>query len=111
MSLLSRLTVTNPVLSRSLSTSAVTFKQIKHKETDKRIVVEGVLESKKQETKVGSWEGCGHGKHECHPFCKSLIVGEVKHTDVLILDQFIDSKGQMYSREDLKICPVRLLRP
>lgn len=108
MSLLSRLSFPNSLISRSLSTSAVTFKQIKHKETDKKIVVEGVLDSKAsgQETKIGSWEGCGHGKHECHPFCKSPIVGEVKHTDVLILDQFIDSKGQMYSREDLKICPV-----
>ena len=30
----------------------------------------------------------------------------MKHTDVLILDQFVDSKGEMISREDLGICSV-----
>ena len=34
---------------------------------------------------------------------------EVKHTDVLILNQFVDSKGEMYSQEDLGICMVGLI--
>ena len=65
---------------------------------------------------------CREGKSHCHPFCRSPIVGlvgslkldwlecsllfQVKHTDVLILDQFVDSKGEMYRQDELGICKV-----
>ena len=95
---------------RSLNTSVTAFKQIKHTETDNRIVVEGVMDTHKatdQKTVTGSAPKCTGGSHQCHPFCKSPIVKEVRHTDVLILNQFVDSKGEMYSKEDLGICTVR----
>ena len=94
---------------RSLNTSVTAFKQIKHTETDNRIVVEGVMDTHKatdQKTSLSAPK-CAGGSHQCHPFCKSPIVKEVKHTDVLILNQFVDSKGEMYSKEDLGICTVR----
>merc|ERR1711874_427244 len=47
---------------------------------------------------------CREGKEMCHPFCRSPIVEMVKHTDVLILDQFVDSRGEMTSRDELGIC-------
>ena len=80
------------------------LKEIVHTETDGRIVVEGV--PKPADTKTVDLSTCCGGQAGCHPFCRSPIVSEVKHTDVLILDQFVDSKGQMYSEEELAICKV-----
>ena len=94
------------VSSRSLYMSASCHKQIRHTETEQRIVVEGVMPAPAAPAPAGSVGACGGGKHQCHPFCKSPIVNKVKHTDVLILDQFVDSKGEMYSMHDLKICTV-----
>ena len=40
-------------------------------------------------------------------------MSEVKHTDVLILDQFTDSRGCLYPQEELQICQrqwVRILK-
>ena len=105
MTALCRIVIAPRQLTRALSLSVGSFKQIKHVETEKKIVVEGVMEDvnvKNTDLAVGP---CG-SRHQCHPFCKSPIVKDVKHTDVLILDQFVDSKGQMYSKEDLKICNV-----
>ena len=36
----------------------------------------------------------------------SPLVSKVKHTDVFIMDQFVNSKGKMYSVEELAICNV-----
>ena len=105
MTTLCRIVIAPRQLTRALSLSVGSFKQIKHVETEKKIVVEGVMEDvnvKNTDLAVGP---CG-SRHQCHPFCKSPIVKDVKHTDVLILDQFVDSRGQMYSKEDLKICNV-----
>lgn len=88
---------------RHFHVTPAAFKEIVHTETDKKIVVEGVMP--RTEVKSSATR-CSGGNYECHPFCKSPIVGQVKHTDVLILDQFVDSKGEMYSKEDLKICTV-----
>ncbi len=103
MSLLCRAVMVSRQFSRHLSLTPAVFKEIRHTETDKKIVVEGVMPRTEANTAV---KCCGGGQHECHPFCKSPIVDKVKHTDVLILDQFLDSKGEMYSKEDLKICNV-----
>ena len=103
MSLLCRAVMVSRQSSRHLSLTPAVFKEIRHTETDKKIVVEGVMPRTEANSAV---KCCGGGQHECHPFCKSPIVDKVKHTDVLILDQFLDSKGEMYSKEDLKICNV-----
>jgi len=84
------------------------LKDIVHTETDGKIVVEGV--PKPADTKTATLNTCGGGQAGCHPFCKSPIVTQVKHTDVLILDQFVDSKGQMYSEEELNICKRQWVR-
>ena len=82
-------------------------KDIKHTEDGNKIVVEGVHLSQPNASKTTlTTTGCNSGQANCHPFCRSPIVGQVKHTDVLILDQFVDSKGQMYSQEELEICSV-----
>ena len=94
---------------RTFNTSLAAFKEIKHTNTDNKIVVEGIIDSRQsQPTEQKSVPGpkCGVGSPSCHPFCKSPIVKEVKHTDVLILNQFVDSKGEMYSQEELGICTV-----
>ena len=103
MSLLCRAALVSRQPIRHFCLTPAVFKEIKHTETDKKIVVEGVMPRKEVDTSV---KCCSGGQHECHPFCKSPIVSKVKHTDVLILDQFVDSKGEMYSKEDLKICNV-----
>merc|ERR550519_2165573 len=54
--------------------------------------------------------GCADGKANCHPFCRSPIVAQVKHTDVLILDQFLMESGEMHSQEDLGICRRQWIR-
>ena len=92
---------------RNFNTSLVAFKQIRHTETDNKILVEGILDKPQANTtEQNSGAKCGVGSHSCHPFCKSPIVNQVKHTDVLILNQFVDSRGEMYSQEDLGICMV-----
>ena len=103
MSLLCRAVMVSRQSSRHFSLTPAVSKEIRHTETDKKIVVEGVMPRNEANTAV---KCCGGGQHECHPFCKSPIVDKVKHTDVLSLDQFLDSKGEMYSKEDLKICNV-----
>ena len=104
MASLCRMVLVPKQFCRQLSVSVICNKEIKHSESDKKIVVEGIMEAKQNNFSKEFKSGCGN--HQCHPFCKSPIVSEVKHTDVLILDQFIDSKGEMYSREDLRICMV-----
>ena len=109
MSGLFKVSVLPRQLARNFNTSLVAFKQIKHTETDNKILVEGILDKPQAnvtEQKSVAKCGGGGGAHSCHPFCKSPIVKEVKHTDVLILNQFVDSKGEMYSQEDLGICMV-----
>ena len=95
-------------LCRHFSVTVNLAKEIKHTETDKKITVEGVLPTTSPASVPVSVKSCC-GDHQCHPFCKSPLASQVKHTDVLILDQFVDSKGQMYSMEDLKICKVTLM--
>eukprot|EP00092_Neocalanus_flemingeri_P067770 GFUD01082762.1.p1 GENE.GFUD01082762.1~~GFUD01082762.1.p1 ORF type:complete len:186 (+),score=56.00 GFUD01082762.1:48-605(+) len=77
-------------------------KEIVHTESGTKIVVEGVTPPSVT-TSVPATT-CREGQTSCHPFCRSPIVAQVKHTDVLILDQFVDSRGQIYSQEELGIC-------
>ena len=96
---------TNTMASRLFSTGpCMMAKNILHTEEGNRIVVEGVPVPSSTSTITTST--CREGQAGCHPFCRSPIVGQVKHTDVLILDQFVDSRGQMYSQEELGICLV-----
>jgi hypothetical protein len=85
-------------------TRVVGLKEIETIEEGNRIIIQGkIVESPRQGLVVHccSQEG---GNSKCHPFCKSSIAPLVKHTDVLILDQFVDSRGQLFSQENLGIC-------
>ena len=84
------------------TSSSFGVKRIVESESGDRIVVEG-----RQEAEQLGRPCCGGGPQSgCHPFCQSPLVNQVKHTDVLILDQFVDSKGEMYARDQLRICQV-----
>lgn len=92
------------VAGRALSTSIVPrYKEIQHREEGKRVVVEAVQVPAPPTERVVT-EGCREGRAHCHPFCRSPVVGQVKHTDVLILQQFLTKEGSVYSQEDLGIC-------
>ena len=97
-----------PILIRSaklLSTSSVMMvKKIEHTEDGNKIIVEAFKVEDNSNAILPP--ACKSGQTSCHPFCKSHIVAQVKHTDVLILDQFIDSRGEMYSQDELQICSV-----
>ena len=85
------------------------MKEIKHSEKDNHIIVEGVYVSGENK-QMKAADTCRGGQVACHSFCKSPFVAQVKHTDVFILNQFVDSKGQMYSQEELEICHVSIYR-
>jgi len=89
--------------------SALLYKDIHHKEEGKKIVVEGVKVASPNTANLVT-EGCREGRQHCHPFCRSPIVGQVKHTDVLVIDQFLTSTGEIYSQEDLGICKRQWIR-
>ena len=88
---------------RHFSTSSLFgVKRIVESESGDRIVVEG-----RQEAEQLGRPCCGGATQSgCHPFCQSPLVNQVKHTDVLILDQFVDSTDKMYARDELRICKV-----
>ena len=110
---------------RSFSASTVLFyKDIHHKEEGKKIVVQGVGVTSPNTANVVT-EGCREGRQHCHPFCRSPVVGQVcvshvfpaihslsqvKHTDVLLIDQFLTSTGEMYSQDELGICKRQWVR-
>merc|ERR1712107_386067 len=91
-------------MKRGFSASSVLFyKDVQHKEEGKKIVVQGVTVASPNKSNVVT-EGCREGRQHCHPFCRSPVVGQVKHTDVLLIDQFLTSTGEMYSQDELGIC-------
>jgi len=46
----------------------------------------------------------------CHPFCRFNFVHEVKHTDVLIISQFMDSSGKIMDKEVTGLCQRQHVR-
>jgi len=97
-------------MKRGFSASSVLFyKDVDHKEEGKKIVVQGVSVASPNKSNVVT-EGCREGRQHCHPFCRSPVVGQVKHTDVLLIDQFLTSTGEMYSQDELGICKRQWVR-
>ena len=112
-------------MKRGFSASSVLFyKDVQHKEEGKKIVVQGVTVASPNKSNVVT-EGCREGRQHCHPFCRSPVVGQVcvshafpaihslcqvKHTDVLLIDQFLTSTGEMYSQDELGICKRQWVR-
>lgn len=84
---------------RTVTTSAVLrIKQIEIQKQDESVVIQGVTsESPRQSLML---------KEACQPkFCPECTLGlEVKHTDVLILSQYVRSDGCMLPRRITGLC-------
>jgi len=79
------------------------------KKTGKRnISVEGVVSDLPNQKLVAPTfskaNGCQNASESCHPLCRFDFVHEIKHTDVLILKQFMDNKGQVINRQITGLC-------
>ncbi|XP_040581351.1 large ribosomal subunit protein mL66 [Lepeophtheirus salmonis] len=87
------------------------LKEIKvcnNKEKNTR-TIEGVFMDSSRKAKLLELpQACGN--ENCHPFCKFSESHNVKHTDVLILNQFVDSRGKMLNRIDTGLCNRQYLR-
>ena len=74
----------------------------------RNISIEGVVnEIPKQNLIMPAYSnanGCQSAGANCHPLCRFSSVHEIKHTDVLILKQFMDHEGKMISREVTGLC-------
>ena len=72
------------------------------------ISIEGVVSDLPKENLIlssySSANGCKSASENCHPLCRFSAVHEIKHTDVLILKQFLDHEGKMISREITGLC-------
>jgi len=85
-------------------------------EKDKTTTIEGVhIPSKQTRVLQPPEEAKYHGRacgsqpdhvmsKQCHPFCRFDFVHQVKHTDVLILSQFMDSSGKIMNQEVTGLC-------
>ncbi|XP_054724517.1 39S ribosomal protein S18a, mitochondrial-like [Uloborus diversus] len=84
---------------RSISVSASNYlKEIHRAETENQIVVEGVKIKSDREGRVinnASLQGC--------PLCK-LGLKNLRHTDILILSQFINSDGSIINQNVTGLC-------
>jgi len=101
-----------------LSTSAcLPLRKIVKNVDDKTTTVEGVYipsdrkDNLLQPSVEASYSGtpcksepCNAVTRSCHPFCRFNFVHEVKHTDVLIISQFMDSQGKIMDREVTGLC-------
>ena len=74
----------------------------------KKIIVEGIVNHLPNERLVAptysNTRGCQNVSENCHPLCRFNFVHEIKHTDVLILRQFMENGGQIISREITGLC-------
>ena len=95
---------------RLFSTSSTqNIRKIIVKEEGKIITIEGKPEESPRTKNLidpnlfASANSCETYKN-CHPLCKFDKIHEIKHTDVLILDQFTDSNGDIIPRDITNLC-------
>ena len=99
----------NNKFSRCLSLSSQHYvREIFITEKNKTITIEGVSKDSKRKQNTINPEilrskSCG-AKENCHALCRFSQVNEVKHTDILILEQFVDSKGKTIPRDITGLC-------
>ena len=105
-----------PSVTRTLSTcSVLNVREIKISEQDpdnktgkRNISVEGVVSDIPKQKFIAptysKTNGCQTVSDVCHPLCRFSFVKEIKHTDVLILIQFMDHEGKMISRKVTGLC-------
>ena len=77
-------------------------------EKGKTIIVEGVeRESERKNCLINPEfprKNSCDAKGSCHSLCQFDEVHEIKHTDVLILEQFVDNSGKIISRDVTGLC-------
>ncbi|CAL8111434.1 unnamed protein product [Orchesella dallaii] len=87
---------------KSLSTTcACKVKQITVNEVDDKIVIEGKVVPSPREKYLAKLPTNPTGCKEC-PLCRLGLT--VRHTDVLIISQFVNSKGKQLPREVTGLC-------
>ena len=97
--------------SRSLSVSTPrSYREVTVKEDGKKITIEGIPKESERKGRLiepdflkRSSDSC-EVKHNCHSLCKFSQVHEIKHTDVLILEQFVESNGKIIPRNVTGLC-------
>ena len=111
-----------PSIMRTFSScSVLNVREIKISEQDpdnktgkRNISVEGVISVIPKQTFIAptfpTTNGCKNVSDVCHPLCRVSFVKEIKHTDVLILIQFMDHEGKMISRKITGLCKRQHLR-
>ena len=90
------------IISRSLSVSTPrSYREVTIKEDGNKITIEGIPKESDRKDRIvepeflrsTSSDSCD-AKENCHPLCRFSQVHEIKHTDVLILEQFVESNGK-----------------
>ena len=98
-------------ISRSLSVSTTrSYREVTVKEDGKKITIEGIPKESDRKGRIiepefirSKSDSCGV-KENCHPLCRFSQVHEIKHTDVLILEQFVESNGKIIPRNVTGLC-------
>ncbi|XP_026476750.1 39S ribosomal protein S18a, mitochondrial-like [Ctenocephalides felis] len=105
MNFLKRISIrelTRPFFINKLHTTPTTYlKEIKETKSDKELVIEGVILPSPREPLLYQPSQIPKDKHVC-PLCATGL--DVKHTDVLILSQFLRSDGCMLPRRITGLC-------
>merc|ERR1712156_1367507 len=91
------------------TTNCRTVRRIIVEEEGKTINIKGVKEDSPRtknviDSSMFSASGSCDAYENCHPLCKFDKVHEIKHTDVLILEQFVDSNGDLMPRDLTGLC-------
>ena len=100
------------IISRSLSVSTHrSYREVTIKEDGNKITIEGIPKESDRKDRIvepeflrsTSSDSCD-AKENCHPLCRFSQVHEIKHTDVLILEQFVESNGKTIPRDVTGLC-------
>ena len=82
--------------------------QSDNKTGKKNVSIEGVVHDLPKHNIVlpmfSKQKGCQNVSENCHPLCRVGFVHEIKHTDVLILVQFMDNEGKIIPRTITGLC-------
>ena len=91
------------------TSSSRAIRKIVVKEEGKTITIEGAKEESPRaknmiDPKLFSASSSCEAYEKCHPLCQFDKIHEIKHTDLLILEQFVDSEGELMPRKLTKLC-------
>ena len=91
-----------------MTSHSMAIREIVRSEEPKKTVIEGASKPSPRtnfliDPKIFPVSGC-EANDECHPLCRFDKVHEIKHSDVLILEQFVDSDGEQLPRSLTKLC-------